>query len=356
MFIQPFLTTQECTVADLNHSWNGTHQEYDGGKMDGFTAANVDPLDLVGQPHDGLLRPDRVAVLLRHRQSVLDRRSLLRVRADADVPEPVLPAHAVRRSGTSGTTSRPQAGSSRRRCSSCSTRPRSRYKIYLTSAQVEQLFSYVQKHSSHVVKMAQYYKDAAAGKLPQVAFVESDPFGDVNHESDEHPSANVQVGQKLTHDVMQALVKSPNWKSSAMFLTYDEHGGYYDHVAPPAAPKPDNIAPMLKPGDTPGAFDRYGIRVPALVISPYAKTHFVSHTVYDHTSILRLHRDPLRAPEPDEARQGRQPDARHVRLHQGLEPEADAARRAHRPRRRGRLQGAACVEPVDLTRRTTPRS
>jgi phospholipase C len=76
--------------------------------------------------------------------------------------------------------------------------------------------------------------------------------------------------------------------SSAMFLTYDEHGGYYDHVAPPPAPKPDNIAPMLKPGDTPGAFDRYGIRVPAIVVSPYAKPHFVSHTVYDHTSILRF--------------------------------------------------------------------
>ena len=125
-------------------------------------------------------------------------------------------------------------------------------------------------------------------KLPQVAFVEANPVGGVNVESDEHPPANVQVGEKFTHDVMQALVKSPNWSSSAMFLTYDEHGGFYDHVAPPAAPKPDNIAPMLQPGDAPGAFDRYGIRVPALVISPYAKKHFVSHTVYDHTSILHF--------------------------------------------------------------------
>jgi phospholipase C len=110
----------------------------------------------------------------------------------------------------------------------------------------------------------------------------------VNHESDEHPPANVQVGAKFTHDVMQALIKSPNWSSSALFLTYDEHGGYYDHVAPPPAPKPDNIAPMLQPGDTPAAFDRYGIRVPAIVVSPYARKHFVSHTVYDHTSILRF--------------------------------------------------------------------
>jgi phospholipase C len=87
---------------------------------------------------------------------------------------------------------------------------------------------------------------------------------------------------------MQALVKSPNWPGSAMFLTYDEHGGFYDHVAPPAAVKPDNIAPMLQAGDTVAAFDRYGIRVPAIVVSPYAKEHFVSHTVYDHTSILHF--------------------------------------------------------------------
>jgi len=146
----------------------------------------------------------------------------------------------------------------------------------------------VQHHLDHVSTISQYYKDAAAGKLPNVSFVESDPFGNVNHESDEHPPSNVQVGEKFTHDIMTALVKSPDWLSSAMFLTYDEHGGYYDHVAPPAAPKPDNIAPMLQPGDTPAAFDRYGIRVPAMVISPYAKKHYVSHTVYDHTSILHF--------------------------------------------------------------------
>jgi phospholipase C len=72
-----------------------------------------------------------------------------------------------------------------------------------------------------------------------------------------------------------------------MFLTYDEHGGFYDHVAPPAAPKPDDIPPTPPP-HSPGAFDTYGIRVPAIVISPFAKKHFVSHTVYDHTSILRF--------------------------------------------------------------------
>jgi len=167
-------------------------------------------------------------------------------------------------------------------------KPKVTWKIYLASFEVEELFSYVLTHKSHIATMTQYYADAKAGKLPQVSFVESSPLGNVNTESDEHPPANVQVGEKFTHDVMKALVASPNWSSSALFLTYDEHGGFYDHVAPPAAPKPDNIPPMLKPGDSPGAFDRLGIRVPTIVVSPYAKKHYVSHTVYDHTSILHF--------------------------------------------------------------------
>src|SRR5207247_5863394 len=61
-----------------------------------------------------------------------------------------------------------------------------------------------------------------------------------------------------------------------------------DHVPPPSAPLPDKIAPILIAGDVPGAFDRYGFRVPVVVVSPYAKAHFVSHTVHDHTSILRF--------------------------------------------------------------------
>ena len=59
-------------------------------------------------------------------------------------------------------------------------------------------------------------------------------------------------------------------------------------MVPPAAPVPDAIAPMLGPGDTEATFDRYGVRVPAVVVSPFARPHFVSHVVHDHTSILRF--------------------------------------------------------------------
>src|SRR5207253_8247873 len=107
-------------------------------------------------------------------------------------------------------------------------------------------------------------------------------------ETDEHPCSNIQVGEAWVAQVTDALFKSPDWGSSALFYTYDENGGFYDHLPPPPAVVPDDIPPMLEQGDTPGAFDRYGFRVPVVVVSPYSKAHFVSHRVNDHTSILRF--------------------------------------------------------------------
>jgi phospholipase C len=149
-------------------------------------------------------------------------------------------------------------------------------------------FADVQAHPDHLAPIAQYYADAKAGTLPQVAFVEPRYIGDVTQEADEHPPSNPQVGQQFTSTIVNALMASPNWSSSAFILTYDEHGGYYDHVAPPRAPKPDDIPPMLKPGDINVGFDRFGIRVPFVMVSPFSRPHFVSHDVQDHTSILKL--------------------------------------------------------------------
>jgi len=163
------------------------------------------------------------------------------------------------------------------------------WRIYYSQLPFAGLFAYVRNHApGNVVPISQYYADAAAGSLPQVSFV--DPvFAATNTvENDEHPPSDVQVGQNFAAQVINSLFKSPNWSSSALFLTYDEHGGFYDHAAPPSAPIPDAIPPMLQPGDAPGAFDRYGIRVPVAVVSPFARPHFVSHVVHDHTSILRF--------------------------------------------------------------------
>ncbi len=133
-----------------------------------------------------------------------------------------------------------------------------------------------------VTKIDQFYVDAAAGNLPSYCLVE--PNYD---ESSEEDPQDIQFGDQFIVKVVNAVMSSPNWPKTMLIWTYDEHGGYYDHVPPPAAIPPDDIPPNLQPGDPPGTFDQYGFRVPAGVVSPYAKKDFVSHTVYDHTSILK---------------------------------------------------------------------
>ena len=126
----------------------------------------------------------------------------------------------------------------------------------------------------------QFAADVAAGRLPAFTFI--DP--NYTTTSEENPQ-DVQVGEQFVAQVVNALIRAPTWRHSALFITYDEHGGYYDHVPPPHAIKPDSIPPRLKPGDAPGEYDRYGFRVPLLVVSPWARAGYVSGMVQDHTSL-----------------------------------------------------------------------
>jgi phospholipase C len=133
---------------------------------------------------------------------------------------------------------------------------------------------------SRLRKIDQFYADAGAGKLPQFTFL--DPNYDTT--SEENPQ-DIQVGEEFVANIVNALMKAPTWKNTALFITWDEHGGYYDHVPPPRAIKPDSIKPLTKPGDAPGGYDRYGFRVPLMVVSPWARANYVSHLTQDHTSI-----------------------------------------------------------------------
>ena len=136
----------------------------------------------------------------------------------------------------------------------------------------------------HHAAFDQFYADAASGKLS--AFTLLDP--DYGTQSQENPQ-NIAVGEGLLAKVVNALGSSPLWPSTMLVVTYDEGGGYYDHVPPPAALAPDPIPPMVQPTESPyDGFARYGFRVPAVVVSPYAKRSYVSHRLYDHTSILAM--------------------------------------------------------------------
>jgi phospholipase C len=127
-----------------------------------------------------------------------------------------------------------------------------------------------------------FFSDAASGSLPSFSLI--DP--DYTTQSQEDPQ-NLVVGEALIAQVVNALGASPLWKSSLLILVYDEHGGYYDHVPPPAAIPPDSIAPLVQVGDsTYDGFARYGFRVPSVIVSPYAKPGAVTSVVHDHTSVL----------------------------------------------------------------------
>jgi phospholipase C len=128
----------------------------------------------------------------------------------------------------------------------------------------------------------EFFTDVAAGKLPRFSFLEPN-YTDTSQENPQ----NVVKGDAFISDIVNAIGNSPLWLKTIFILTYDEHGGYFDHVIPPPALKPDNVLPLISPGETLyEGFQRYGFRVPTVVVSPYAKKDYVSSMVYDHTSIL----------------------------------------------------------------------
>ncbi|HEY1990364.1 MAG TPA: alkaline phosphatase family protein [Acidimicrobiales bacterium] len=130
----------------------------------------------------------------------------------------------------------------------------------------------------------QFFTNCAAGTLPKFCIVDMD----YSTQSQENPQ-NIVVGETFLASVVKAIGASPNWKKTLLIINYDEHGGYFDHVPPPVALPPDGVPPLVQPGESSyEGFARYGFRVPSVVVSPYAKPNYVSHAVYDHTSILAM--------------------------------------------------------------------
>jgi phospholipase C len=128
-------------------------------------------------------------------------------------------------------------------------------------------------------RAASFLEDAARGTLPSVSWIDPN-FSNFNpigfQPNDDHVPADIKDGQELVLAVYHALATSPQWERTMLVIFYDEHGGFYDHVPPPAAPD-----------DSPQMFGRYGVRVPALIVSPWAEPGSVAKTVFDHTSIIK---------------------------------------------------------------------
>ncbi len=128
-----------------------------------------------------------------------------------------------------------------------------------------QSFAQDPKLMNHVAAFSQYFEDVSTGRLPAVCWIVP------NAADSEHPPADSARGMWYVTGIVNAIMRSPYWKDAAIIITWDDYGGFYDHVPPPK-------------------LDQYGlgIRVPALVISPYARPGHVCHTQFDFTSPLKL--------------------------------------------------------------------
>ncbi len=163
------------------------------------------------------------------------------------------------------------------------------------------------RYMQHVHGLDQFFADAAAGTLPAFSIV--DP--DFDAYSEENPQ-DIRKGESFAAEVINAVLHGPGWEHTLLIWVYDEHGGYYDHVPPPPAIPPDDVEGrsvigsatplerLLRPvfprlvqskenlDQGPHRYDRYGFRVPAVIVSPYARPDYVCSEVLDHTSVLRL--------------------------------------------------------------------
>lgn len=131
--------------------------------------------------------------------------------------------------------------------------------------------------------LTEFLGDCTVGNLPEVSFLDPRFVNESNGTSnDDHPHADIRNGEVFLSQVYQAVTQGPDWHSTVLVINFDEWGGFFDHVPPPLrypVPRSDVAA---------GSDGRSGFRVPTLVISPFARRSYVSHTQFDHTSVLSL--------------------------------------------------------------------
>jgi len=174
------------------------------------------------------------------------------------------------------------------------------WRVYYHDLPFSTLVADVLSHREKVKSFDQFIADAHTGSLPDYSFIEPQFFPYLalfGYPSDQHPPHNVLYGEQLIARVYNELRVSSCWKNSLLIITYDEHGGCYDHAPPPYAIPPDGLA------SSGFEFDRYGVRVPAVIISPWIAPKSIVRTAphgiafnappypFDHTSIISTLRD-----------------------------------------------------------------
>ena len=266
--VAPFHFTSRSTN-DIRHFWPDVHAEWNGGRMDGFFTA--DGIDCMGY-YTGEDLPFYYGL---HRDFTLC------VNYFCSVLGPSYPNHLYLAAGTSGGVTTNDVAGLGLLDYPCILdlldMAGVSWKVYNlgglddpTVGEEDNVYAFFARFGQDGRARAtkeDYLDDAACGRLPHVSLM----VPSFRLRVDEHPPADVSVGMRLQKQMIEALQDGPQWHRSAYILTYDEHGGYFDHVAPPQA-------------------DAYGlgIRVPTWVISPHAKPGHLETTVFEHASILKL--------------------------------------------------------------------
>lgn len=282
-----------CTSADPDHSWEGSHAQWNNGANDGFL--RVHQSEFPGQI-------DPVQYLTREQQPVTWALADAYTTCDrwfASVMGPTLPNRAYWHTATSfglkvnnevidkfgGGVPVPTIYN---RLSDAGVD----WCYYFGNLAVVSLLANagpyqldigpndgtgrVRRFGDPLEMTGQFFKDAAAGKLPSVVYIDPS-FG----ENDDHPPVHPILGQELIRSIYTALANSPQWKNIMLVITYDEHGGFFDHVSPPTT------VDDTKDRFGIDGFEQLGFRVPAIVAGPYVKQNYVSSVQYDHTSALK---------------------------------------------------------------------
>ncbi len=274
--LQSFHESRYCTK-DTNHEWEAVHQQYDNGKMDGFVATNnpgggraMGYFDQTDLPYY-YWAAKNFAISDRHFCSLLgptwpNRFYFYGATSWSNVKtgDVSFLTNAAYQNSDKIMDQMDQAG-----------KTWEIYKDGLTS------FAILMGLSFSGTNIAAFESAVDSDTLPNLAII--DPNFSGSGQNDEHPPANIQLGQQFAARILNKLMSNPTvWQKTVFIMLYDEHGGFYDHVPPPAACIPDGEAPVTY------AFDRLGIRTPLIVASPWVKPGYVSHTDTDITSVTRF--------------------------------------------------------------------
>jgi phospholipase C len=265
-----------CPHPDPDHSYSGGRAEYDGGQMDGFLRAGQNDIYSIGYyveqdlPFYNALARNYTS-FDRYFCSILSSTFPNRIFQHA--------AQTDRLSNTETISTLPtiwdrlaQAGVSAR--------------YYYSNIPFLALWG--AKYIPISATYEQFLLEAASGTLPAVSFV--DPrytTVDTGDGNDDHPHADMRAGDAFMSEVFHAVSSSAVWPSTVLIFTFDEWGGFFDHVPPPRVAAPNGVDPDLVNGKA-----LLGVRIPPLVVSPFSRGNpqspRVMHQIFDHTSILKL--------------------------------------------------------------------